>query len=84
MAPLWKLLPLMVICWALFDPGTGFGVTLVIVGTAVEADTVKLKAVELCPPGLTTVTVQVPASLASLNPGSSNCPEFTNVELWPG
>ena len=81
-APLTKFVPLMVSVWALVDPGTGLGDTLLTVGAA--EDTVKFKAVELLPLGLTTVAVQVPPSLASLNAESVSWPEFTKVVLWPG
>jgi hypothetical protein len=46
--------------------------------------TVKLKGVELLPPGLITVTIQVPVSLASLNDESLSWPELTEVVLLPG
>jgi hypothetical protein len=47
--------------------------------------TVKVKAAELPPPlGLTTVTVQVPPSLASLNDGWMSWPELTKVVGLPG
>jgi hypothetical protein len=45
---------------------------------------VKLKGVELLPPGLITVTIQVPVSLASLNDESLSWPELTEVVLLPG
>ena len=41
--------------------------TQLIVGAGATAVTVKLRAVELCPSGLMTVTVQVPGSLPLLN-----------------
>ena len=46
--------------------------------------TVKLKAVELLPLGLTTVTVQVPPSLALLNAVSWSWLEEMKVVPWPG
>jgi len=46
--------------------------------------TVKLKAEELFPPGLVTVTVQVPPSLALLNAGSTIWLEETKFVLWLG
>jgi hypothetical protein len=42
------------------------------------------KAVELLLPGLMTVTVQVPVSLALLNAGSLSWLEETKVALCPG
>jgi hypothetical protein len=62
--------------------------TLAIVGVTdragVVADTVKLNAEELCPPGLTTATFHVPSSLASLNAGSLSWLELPKVVVCPG
>ena len=81
-APLTKFVPLMVSVCALVEPGTGLGETLLTVGAA--EDTVKLKAVELLPLGLTTMTVQVPPSLASLNAESVSWLALTKVVACPG
>jgi hypothetical protein len=70
------------VCCALFDAGTGLGDTPLTV--AVPLATVKLKALELCAPGFTTATVQVPTPLRLLNAGSMSWPAFTNVVPWPG
>ena len=63
------------------DLGTGFGGTLLTEGAA--ADTVKVKAAELCGPGLTTVTVQEPASPPLLKAGSINWPELMKFAFRP-
>ena len=64
-APLWKLLPLINIAWSPLDAGYDAGDRPLIDGA--EDVTEKLHVFEVWPPGLVTKTVQVPASLASLN-----------------
>ena len=78
-APLWKLPPLILSVCPVFDPGTGFGDTLLMVGAAFEADTVKLKATELTLPGFATATVQVPASPPLLKAVSTSWPELMKL-----
>jgi hypothetical protein len=66
-APLTKLLPLIVRVWREVDPGIDEGDTLEIEGDGVEgAVTVKLAQPEVRPSGLVTRTCQVPASLSLL------------------
>ena len=67
MAPLWKLLPLISIVWLLLLAGYEPGDSPLIEGAGTAAVTVKLNVLEVCPSGLVTRTVQVPASLALLN-----------------
>jgi hypothetical protein len=66
-APLTKLLPLIVRVWREVDPGIDVGETPEMAGEAVDAAlTVKLRQLEVVPSGLLTRTRQVPASLSLL------------------
>src|SRR5437870_3438849 len=58
--------PLSVIVCELFDPVTGFGETLVIVGAAAGAVTENGYEFELCPSGFTTCAVQFAAVVPTL------------------
>jgi hypothetical protein len=74
-----KPVPLMVTVCPLFEPVTGFGETLVIVGAAVAGATTWKPAVfDACPSGLVTLTVQLSA-LVWVTSDICSCVLFRNV-----
>ena len=79
-APLWKLLPLMVSDCALDEAVIVLGETPLMTGAGgALAVTVKVKALELTLFGLTTVTVQLPAVLLLLKALSTTWLALTKV-----